>query len=192
MLMTVLLNKREIDMSNCKDVVGFEGRYVVYADGRIQNVQTERFLKPFSNGYGYMYVALGAYGKKGSTNGMAKPRPKKFGVHRIVAQAFLPNPEGKPEVDHLDEDKGNNAVTNLEWVTASENSTRRAKNVSEETRKAYGHNIKTWHFINPEGELVQVTNLKAWCRDNGYKYHVFKPSQYNLNKANEYGWIVNF
>ena len=48
-------------------------------------------------------------------------RGKTYRIHRLVAEAFLPNPDGKPFVDHIDRDKLNNNVSNLRWVTKSEN-----------------------------------------------------------------------
>lgn len=70
-----------------------------------------KLLKPQNYTNGYVYVALPAVGKQIKTS-----------IHRIVATAFISNPENKREVNHIDGDKKNNAATNLEWSTPSENS----------------------------------------------------------------------
>lgn len=94
---------REIDgfpdyeVSNLGRVCSFKGRY-------------PKILKPRKDRGGYLCVTLYT-GEKRVT--------KK--VHRLVAEAFIPNPENKPEVNHIDEDKLNNVVDNLEWVTHREN-----------------------------------------------------------------------
>jgi hypothetical protein len=69
--------------------------------------RNDRKLKPQRN-RGYLRVKI-------------YPEGKYVYIHRLVASAFIPNPEGKPEVNHLDKDKTNNNVTNLEWSTHSEN-----------------------------------------------------------------------
>ena len=78
---------------------------VVYKDGRIRHYE-EKLLKPVANYKGYLVVNLYKDGKK---------KLKK--IHQLVAQAFIPNPLGLPEVNHKDEDKTNNRVENLEWCT---------------------------------------------------------------------------
>lgn len=97
-------------MEEWRDVVGYEGIYAVSSDGRIKNVVTDRILSPQSNGVGYLKVELWKYHKG-----------KKYYIHRLVAEAFIPNPHGKEEVNHIDSNPNNNAISNLEWVSSSEN-----------------------------------------------------------------------
>ena len=84
--------------------------YLIYRDGRVQNKQTKRFLKLRVDGDGYKMVDLYKDGKR-----------KTCTVHRLVGIHYIPNPEGKGEVDHIDRDKLNNDVSNLRWATSSEN-----------------------------------------------------------------------
>lgn len=102
-----------------KDIPGFEGLYQVSNLGRIKSFrksnkffgQKEHFLKPTPNTTGYGVVAL-----------YRGPKDKeKFLVHRLVAMAFIPNPNNFDSVNHLDENKSNNAAENLEWCTISYN-----------------------------------------------------------------------
>ena len=91
-----------------KDVVGFEGLYKVSNKGRV--LGSRKILSSSSNGTGYQKVAL-FLGKKCCMRY----------VHRLVAQAFILNPENKPQVNHKDRNKSNNCVENLEWLTEKEN-----------------------------------------------------------------------
>ncbi|WPH68848.1 HNH endonuclease [Enterococcus phage EF-M80] len=98
-----------------KDIEGYEGLYQVSNLGRVKRskgkyMKSERILMLFINTPGYLQVML-----------CKNNKCKKFTVHRLVANAFIPNPENKPQVNHIDEDKTNNMVSNLEWVTAKEN-----------------------------------------------------------------------
>jgi len=102
-----------------RDILGFEGRYQVSNMGRIKSLSRrvnsrvggrtlkERILVTFFTPAGYESVDLA--------------REKHFLVHRAVALAFIPNPENKPCVNHVDGDKKNNNVSNLEWCTYQEN-----------------------------------------------------------------------
>lgn len=94
-----------------KDVQGYEGLYMVSNDGRVKSItRYKKELKPSIGSSGYYYVQLWHDGKCKCRN-----------IHRLVAQAFCENPENKPFVNHLDENKLNNSATNLEWVTHKEN-----------------------------------------------------------------------
>ena len=94
-----------------KTIPGYDGKYQVTLWGRIYNVDTGRFLTPYRNEKGYLRIDLI------ERNG----RAKHFKVHRLVAQAFIPNPFNKEQVNHRDGNKENNSFTNLEWVTDEEN-----------------------------------------------------------------------
>ena len=97
-----------------KDIEGYEGLYQVSNLGRIKSLQKwkrascpdEYILKPSENNCGYYQVMLYRHTKK-----------KKFLIHRIVAQAFVPNPDNLPHINHIDENKTNNCADNLEWCT---------------------------------------------------------------------------
>lgn len=107
-----------------KDVPEFEGRYKVSSYGRVKSLKRvvkdrmhtngehkkERILKPGLNRFGYHTVVLCKNGKTYYKQ-----------VHRLVAQAFISNPENKPQVNHKNGIKSDNRVKNLEWATASEN-----------------------------------------------------------------------
>lgn len=96
-----------------KPVKGYEGIYKVSNIGRVNSLKygKEKILKPGKNGSGYLFVYLWKNGKY-----------KMFLVHRLVATAFLPNPEGFEQVNHKDENPSNNCIENLEWCTPKYNS----------------------------------------------------------------------
>ena len=93
-----------------KDIPGYEGLYAATEDGYICNLSTGRKTK-------------GSLGKSGyyTTTLTKNHESKAFRVHRLIALTFIPNPENKPIVNHLDENKSNNNVSNLAWATAEEN-----------------------------------------------------------------------
>lgn len=120
-----------------RDVVGYEGIYLVSNKGRVMSLISNRLLRPQDNGVGYLKVAI-----------MGN---KKAYVHRMVADAFIPNPLGKTEVNHKDSDPGNNSVENLEWVSSSEN-TKHA--VYKGVLCAWGNKAKPIEAISIENGTV--------------------------------------
>lgn len=107
-----------------KPVVGYEGLYEVSNLGNVKSLSTttitvtghsrttkEKLLKPGMNSRGYMFVALSKKGKV-----------KYYLVHRLVAASFIKNPTKKRTVNHMDGDRTNNKLSNLEWTTHLENS----------------------------------------------------------------------
>ena len=84
--------------------------YLIYEDGRVQNKKTKRYLKPRLQNYGYYRCSLCKNGK-----------PKSFLIHRLVANHYIPNPDNKPQTDHIDGNKINNNIINLRWVSHIEN-----------------------------------------------------------------------
>lgn len=96
-----------------KDINGYEGLYQVSDTGLIRANQrkgTSGGIRKLHLNKGYPVIILHKNGKK-----------KTFQVHRIVALAFINNPECKPEINHIDENKSNNCIENLQWVTSKEN-----------------------------------------------------------------------
>lgn len=93
-----------------RDIPGYEGLYAATEDGQIYKKSTGRMTKGSLTKDGYYVTTL-------TKDGVSKT----WRVHRLVALTYIPNPENKPIVNHLDENKTNNNVSNLEWATAVEN-----------------------------------------------------------------------
>lgn len=98
-----------------KDIKDFEGRYTISSTGEVYSFAKSKghhkgkVLKPLNGSY-YLVVSL-------HKNGISK----QYFIHKLVAEAFIPNPNNKPQVNHIDGNKLNNNLENLEWCTQSEN-----------------------------------------------------------------------
>ena len=119
----MLMDKKEI----WKDVKGYEGIYQVSNLGRVRSLDRMagrnrlykgRVIMERTHNTGYKFVRLCR------NNKFEQPS-----IHRLVAEAFIPNPNNKPTVNHIDENKGNNIVTNLEWATYKENCNHGTRNI---------------------------------------------------------------
>ena len=146
-----------------KDVVGYEGLYKVSDRGNVYSVVRISsigrrigglILKPRSLRNGYLHVNL-------CKNGKVKTKS----IHRLVAEAFIPNPNNFPEVNHLDENKINNELSNLEWCTSKYNSnygTSIERIVKKTSKKVRAVNIKT-------GEVIKFKST-AEAQRKGYNH----------------------
>ena len=93
-----------------KDIEGYKGHYQISNYGNVRSLKKDAFLMKGAYLKGYKIISLWK-------NGIGKM----FRVHRLVAAAFIPNPENKPCIDHIDGDRANNHADNLRWVTYLEN-----------------------------------------------------------------------
>ena len=111
-------------MSEVETFVKIEGfeKYEVSNLGKVRNIKSGRMLKPHLNHNGYLKHHLYRHDKQ-----------KELFLHRILATAFIDNPGKKPQVNHIDENKLNNDLSNLEWCTVRENAIHgtRVKRVAE-------------------------------------------------------------
>ena len=130
-----------------KDIKDYEN-YEVSNLGNVRNKKTGRILKSNKNG-GYAVV------------GLSKTTCKNFQVHRLVCEAFIPNPENKPQVNHIDKNGLNNNVKNLEWNTVLENNIHRSNGVIKTTNqnmiiyrvdKDTGEKLEKYNSIEEAGE----------------------------------------
>lgn len=129
------------------DIEGTGGRYSLYSDGRVFSHKRKRFMTAYPNMEGYLGYKLRLVSSEGVVSW------KKCSVHRLLAQAFIPNPLGLETVNHKDKNKLNNSLSNLEWAS-------REDNVKHGLQKSY-------EAISPEGVLVRFTGMAEFCRANG-------------------------
>lgn len=129
-----------------KDIEGYEGLYEISSLGNVRRAPSGRILKQNKNSYGYSHVGLSKEGKV-----------KMICVHRLIANAFIPNPQNKPQVNHIDGNKSNNSISNLEWVSQKENIIHAFKTGLRKTSKINqydlnGNFVKTYDTITEAGK----------------------------------------
>ena len=147
-------------MEEWKDIKGCEGRYQVSNEGRVKSIDrviitgrgarhyTEHLLSPAVNEDGYFRVFLSI-----GTNG------KWYLIHRLVAEAFIDNPDNLPEINHKDENPANNKVDNIEWCD-------RNYNINYGTRTS--KTSKPIEALDDEGNIVYTFESKKEARRHGF------------------------
>lgn len=147
-----------------KTIKDYEGLYEVSNWGRVRNTRTGRVLRHWKDEDGYLLVNLCKDGVR-----------KHYKVHRLVAQAFIPNPDGLPEVNHIDQNKENNCVENLEWCD-------RAYNVR------YSQ-AKTVYMLTLEGKLCGLWPSTKECDRHGFDHkHIADCCNGKRTKHKGYKW----
>ena len=153
-----------------KDIEGYEWKYQISNRWFVKSLNygwrlTEKVLLPLVTIYWYHQICL-----------CKKWIQKQFSIHRLVAIAFIKNPENKPQVNHIDWDKLNNNVENLEWCTASENMIHSYKTWLMKNHHFYTNHPCKWKFWkdNPNSKKVyQYTKnlefIKEWWSQSDVK-----------------------
>lgn len=156
-----------------KIINGFNERYSVNAKGIVINNERGTFLKPMLSTSGYHYVHLVVNRKKYTMY-----------IHRLVGSAFIKNPLENSQIDHIDGCKTNNDVSNLRWVTVSENYKAYGSEQRAEARK------RSILAKNINGDEIIFDSLKSTaeyfnCSPSKVKYgHLYK-------KSSKKGWVFN-
>ena len=144
--------------------------YEVSTDGQVRNKKTGRVLKANPNGFGYLHVGL-----RKDNKGHTKM------IHRLVGEAFIPNPDGKLVIDHINRDKTDNHLENLRWATSSENNQnkgRQSNNTSGYKHISSDNTRDKWCIQIHTHKIYRYFNKSAWTleqvvdiRNNLYEEH---------------------
>ena len=138
-----------------KEVKNFAGLYKISNLGRVYSIKRKRIMQNRPNKIrGYVLVSM-------SFSGIVKKIP----VHRLVAEAFIPNPDNLPCINHKDEDRSNNCVDNLEWCTVDYNNQYGTRN--EKLKTISGIRVAQYTL---DGKLIKIWNsLSEASRSFGCK-----------------------
>ena len=146
-----------IEIEEFRDIPGYEGMYEVSNLGRIR--RNGKILKPSKSNWGYLKLVLFKNGTR-----------KTVLVHRLVAYAFIPNPQNLPQINHKDEDKTNNSVDNLEWCDNKYNANySHSKPVLQYDKT--GNFIREWPSARKVEEETGIynSNISQCCLGKRYK-----------------------
>lgn len=164
-----------------KDVVGYEGLYQVSNLGRVKSLWfgKERILKLGRNIFGYLTVGL-----------HKNEQQKTCKVHRLVAQAFIPNPNVLPEVNHKDENKTNNSIENLEWCDTKYNSNYGTRNQRISEKCTNGKCSKPVLQYTLDGKFVKEwKSTRDIKRNLGYdQSHISKCCNGKIKSSYSFIW----
>lgn len=168
-----------------KAIEGYEEIYSITNTGRVWSHERKgrlkgKWLKLNKNIYGYLHVIL--YKNK---------KTKPFLIHRLVAQAYIPNPENKPQINHLSGIKTDNSVSNLSWVTPKANHTHAWKNGLMDNLRQYGENNPASKLTRDQVDEIRNNHVseEIMTRKPWDKYGICMGHYYNVLKGRR--WIKN-
>lgn len=138
-----------------KDIKNYEGLYAITSCGKVWSYRKKKFLEPVISNRGYLIVALYKDGQY-----------KWYSIHRLVAEAYIPNPDNLPQVDHIDNDKTHNYVNNLQWITNKDN-VRKCRNKPILQFTLDGEFVREWECAYDVGKEVSSTIYN--CLKGRYK-----------------------
>ena len=161
-----------------KDKKDYEGHYQVSNWGRVKSIKfgKERILKLTKDKDGYFFVNLYKNNKS-----------KTFKVHRLVAEAFLPNTDNLPLINHKDEDKSNNIVSNLEWCDVKYNTNYGTRNKRIGKSNTNGKRSKPVLQYTLDGKFVREWESYRECKRNGFN-HVSECCRGKLKSCGGFIW----
>ena len=161
-----------------KNIKGYETLYKISNLGRVKSLAktitrcdgntktlSDRIIKPFITKKGYKQIVLTNEGCK-----------KKYYIHRLVALAFIPNPDQLPEVNHINEDKLDNVVENLEWLSRLDN----MRHGTLQIRRAETRKLRI-EVLDSAGTVLEVCR---GLKDTAKKYNT---STYYINRSSKNG-----
>ena len=175
--METYVKKRYLQPNDWKDISGMVGLYLISNEGDVFGCKRRKDLSLTEDNDGYLRVGLSFQNKVYS----------KF-VHRLVAEAFIPNPEKKPQVNHKDGNKKNNNIENLEWSTAKENI-----NHAHRTGLATNSHLrKKVECIYPDGTKKIFESIKDICCELKFDHHTITYQIKNEKAKNRRGYKFSF
>ena len=164
-----------------KDIAWSNGLYQVSNKGNVK--RGKRTLKPLTRGRGYLSVFI--YDGRGGR--------KQVSVHRLVAEAFIPNPCNHLEVNHIDECKTNNSVENLEWCTHKENGNHGTRNKRIGIANTNGKKSRKIAQYTLDGEFVAEYPSLHEAERNGFAAsNICRCARMHENYSHAYGYIWRY